>query len=129
MPERLITRRKQTWLAIGATTFFCACTWHNVEDLTIEATPPPLANEMDCPPISLEAEVLPIIETNCTVAGCHVVGTSLPHFETTDQVIAFAVQIDHRIRHWDMPPRPAEFLAREDMKTIQCWVQQGALDN
>ena len=78
--------------------------------------------------ISLESEVMPVIEANCAVTGCHGSSQS-PLLNTKEQIMANAERIKSRTSSGSMPPPEREDLAQEEIDLITCWVEDGAANN
>ncbi|MBR06714.1 MAG: hypothetical protein CMP48_03425 [Rickettsiales bacterium] len=77
---------------------------------------------------SLANEVMPIIEANCAVNGCH--GTSQqPVLNTKAAVMASASRIGVRTSAGTMPPAGRTPLTQEQIDQIACWANDGAPDN
>jgi len=97
--------------------FFCGC----VKEKTT-------ANE--CSGNSFAKDVAPIIETHCAITGCHVAGFPPGDFTTYNGLHAvvengfFQLKV---LQQKIMPP--ADSLCDSDLRVLQCWVDQGALNN
>lgn len=76
--------------------------------------------------VSLADHIMPIIENNCAISGCHL-DTRSPLYENSDDVIAAAERIRVRTTAGTMPPSGA--LDAEDVAMITAWVECGAEDN
>ena len=80
--------------------------------------------------ISLTTDVLPIIQADCAVPGCHVAGGQSPNFEVRANIINRADRIRERTSNGTMPPSSSgRSLTGSEIEAIRCWVAQGALDN
>ncbi len=77
---------------------------------------------------SLESEVMPIIEVNCAVTGCHGSSQS-PLLNTKEQIMANAERINSRTSSGSMPPPEREDLTQREIDLITCWVEDGAANN
>ena len=102
---------------------FAACAYDNAEDLY---------GEPDCPPdgVSFTEEILPIIQNNCAIAGCHVEGRQLPTLETYDQIAANSEKVKIRTGNGTMPPGSSgKSLTQDEINHISCWVESGSPDN
>ena len=85
-------------------------------------------NLIECSEITYSQNVKPIIDSSCAISGCHIAGTGLPSWETLSTVQAFADEIKRRTEIRDMP-RGGGVLSIDEITTIACWVDGGALDN
>lgn len=87
--------------------------------------------------ISFDLEVMPIIQTYCSVAqdpqgfGCHVPdGRANTDFLQFDVIQANALEIKNRVLTRNMPRSNSGLtLTTEQIETIVCWVNDGALNN
>jgi len=77
---------------------------------------------------SLDAAVMPIIETNCAISGCHDGGNNLPDWSLKGNVISYASIIKQRTGSGSMPPMGSS-ISDEEIDIIACWVDDGAEDN
>ena len=92
--------------------------------------PPPGSGDCATSTASLSNDVLPIVQQNCAVAGCHVSGTGRANFTDKNVVIQFASQIRTNTSSGVMPPPSSgKSLTEAEKKLISCWVQNGAKDN
>lgn len=81
-------------------------------------------------PVSLSADIMPLLESNCAIEGCHVSGSGLPDFMNKETVLAHADDIAKRTREGSMPPPYSGItLTTEEIEMITCWVDQGKEDN
>lgn len=85
----------------------------------------------DCSvPVSLSGEIMPLLQSNCAIEGCHVAGTGLPDFARKENVLEYAGEIKRRTREGSMPPPYSGIeLTSEEISKITCWVDQGKQDN
>lgn len=103
---------------------FLTCTSENEEDLLPEVE---RCGEL---PVSLSNDIIPIINQNCAVSGCHVSGSSRVNLSVKDNILQHADQIKSFTQSGFMPPqRSGKQLSEQEKETIFCWVDQGALDN
>lgn len=80
--------------------------------------------------VSLGAQVLPVLESNCAVEFCHSAGSGLPDFSVKANVMEYAAEIKKRTREGSMPPPSSGMtLTSEEINRISCWVDQGKQDN
>ncbi|MCE7057891.1 2-polyprenyl-6-methoxyphenol hydroxylase [Algoriphagus sp. AGSA1] len=92
--------------------------------------PPPSANRCEDSNASLSADIIPILQQNCAVSGCHVAGTGRADFTVDDNIIQFASQISTNTQAGTMPPSGSgRSLSNEQKELIFCWVNGGAKDN
>ena len=84
--------------------------------------------------VSFVAAIRPIIETKCAISGCHNgdMGPGL-NWMNFDQFHARAQSglVKFRVTNHIMPPSysPAGPLTQEQINTIACWADQGAVNN
>jgi len=81
-----------------------------------------------CKNVRLSADIMPIINANCAINTCHANAIS-PLLNSTESVIANAVQIKERTGDGSMPPGGHAPLTAQEIDLIACWVDGGALDN
>ncbi|MGL1889158.1 MAG: hypothetical protein OCD76_21775 [Reichenbachiella sp.] len=80
--------------------------------------------------ISYATSITTIIDTNCSVTGCHVAGTGLPSFDEFSVVQENADRIKERTQNKSMPPSSSgRTLTDAEIMAIACWVDDDALDN
>ncbi|HEY9559296.1 MAG TPA: hypothetical protein VIR29_00765 [Anseongella sp.] len=85
----------------------------------------------DCStPVSLSSEIMPLLQSNCAIEGCHTAGTGLPDFSLKGNVLEYASEVKRRTAEGSMPPPYSGIeLSREEIMMISCWVDQGTLNN
>lgn len=99
-----------------------SCEYHDIPQYTCAQT------------YAFQADILPIIETKCAIAGCHN-GDMGPELKWTDfeqfHKRAESGLVRYRVTHRIMPPSfsPAGPLTQEQINAIACWSEQGALNN
>lgn len=77
--------------------------------------------------VSLSNDIMPIIDSDCTISSCHrLVG---PPLETEENVIEIAELIQAAVASGSMPPPTEPDLTEEEVSLISCWVADGALKN
>ncbi len=111
------------WLLLLACTLF-SCTNENEADL--------LPEEERCgeQPASLSGDIIPIINQNCAISGCHVSGSERVNLSEPENIIQFANQIRNFTQSGFMPaPESGKQLTAAELESIYCWVENGALDN
>lgn len=78
-------------------------------------------------PASLTEDVIPIINANCAISGCHVTGFRSPDFSKKENIITAASSIKFRTQSRTMPPSSSgKSLSLDEIETISCWVDNGA---
>jgi len=79
--------------------------------------------------LSLAADIKPILQNNCALAGCHV-GGALPDFRNSETIVANAANIRTMTSTRTMPPAESgKTLSQEQIDRIACWVADGAPNN
>lgn len=79
--------------------------------------------------VSYSNEIVPILETNCMISGCHCDGNSLC-FDTYENVKANALGIRDRTTARAMPPSySGKTLTDNEITDIANWVYQGTQNN
>lgn len=98
------------------------CTYENEEELfgTIEPDSDPVL-------VNLSSQVIPIMNSNCAISGCHVAGVQFPNLLIKANIIANASSIKSRTQSGNMPKGGSLSLAEKNL--IKNWVDQGANDN
>ncbi len=95
-----------------------------------------MENVEDCPsdPITYKADIKLLLNTYCAYAGCHD-GTRPSDFRTYDAMEPWLTEdqfVDRVINQRDMPPGNSTpgltEIPEEEIMMIQCWVQQGYLE-
>ena len=103
--------------------FSISCTYDNAEELY---------GTRECEPdeISFSEDIMPIIATNCAIAGCHVSGQQRPTLENYGQISANAERVEFRTSNGTMPPSTSGLrLSQDEINAISCWVDAGAPEN
>ena len=92
--------------------------------------PPPSAARCETSNPKLSADILPIIQQNCAVAGCHVSGTGRADFTVKDNILQFSGTMLAHTQSGFMPPAGSGMsITVAQKELIYCWVTKGALDN
>ncbi|MEB2782544.1 2-polyprenyl-6-methoxyphenol hydroxylase [Algoriphagus persicinus] len=92
--------------------------------------PPPSSVRCEDSNASLSADIVPILQQNCAVSGCHVDGTGRADFTVKDNILQFSSQIRANTQSGIMPPASSgRSLSSEQKELIYCWVTAGAKDN
>jgi hypothetical protein len=76
--------------------------------------------------VSFTASISPIIETNCTVTGCHN-GSQFPDFRVFKNIHDNASQIKTLTSNRTMPQEGS--ITQAEINIIACWVDDGAPEN
>jgi ribosomal protein S16 len=82
--------------------------------------------------IYYSSTIAPLITTNCAVLGCHDAGSGNGDYTTITDLQADALngKLKNRVVVvMDMPEFPVKPLSAIDVNKINCWIQQGALNN
>lgn len=77
---------------------------------------------------TLGGDIMPIIETNCAITGCHRDAVS-PRFTSNEAIVNAANRIRARTTARTMPPSGRPDLSDEEIAKITCWVEDGAPNN
>ncbi len=73
--------------------------------------------------------VASIINTNCAISGCHS-GNQSPKLSTFSEVSGSAARVLSRVASRSMPPRSSGLtLSDAEIKSIECWVEDGSPQN
>ena len=78
---------------------------------------------------SYNDDIVPIINTNCAVSGCHDGNSSPPDWTDLALVQENAENIKTRTMDGSMPPPGRQDLQATEIQAIACWVDDGALNN
>jgi len=120
---------KNVLLFLFAGLFMSSC----LKDKTVEPTPPPSGPCADT--VSFNEELLPeIFNLSCNTSGCHDAGAGSAGYvlETHDQISSNANVIFNVINHdagFVPMPYGGEQLADSLIQKVDCWIQQGKLNN
>lgn len=83
--------------------------------------------------VSFSADVLPIIDLNCAISGCHVDGGEGPgllaEYETVRDYVDSGDLENRVFNSPEDPMPPTGQLGECDLEIILHWINQGALDN
>ena len=92
--------------------------------------PPPDATRCEDSNASLITDIMPILQQNCAVSGCHVAGTGRVDFTVKDNVIQNSSAIRANTQSGIMPPPASgKSISNAQKELIYCWVTAGAKDN
>ncbi len=79
---------------------------------------------------SLAIDIVPIIQTNCAISGCHVSGAQSPNLSNRSGIISSAQRVLARTSQRTMPPSGSgKSLTDAQIESIRCWVESGAKDD
>ncbi len=98
-----------------------SCVYH---DSSIEEEP--LPNNCEDRIVSWQEDILPIIEQSCAVSGCHN-GISRVDFRSYNSAKSNAADIRDMTKDRSMPFDST--LPQDQIDLIECWVNNGALNN
>ena len=101
-----------------------ACTYENEEELFDTIEPDPGSDPVV---VNLSSQVIPIVNSNCAVSGCHVAGVQFPNLLIKANIISNASSIRSRTQSGNMPKGGSLSLAEKNL--IKNWVDQEAKDN
>lgn len=89
----------------------------------------PGANDCSTGNISFAADVQPLIQTSCAIAGCHDAGSGNKGgpFTNYTQIKNKAATIKGQVTSGAMPQGSS--LTAAQIQLISCWVDSGALNN
>jgi hypothetical protein len=105
------------WISVM---LFTSCYYDNEEKLY---------GLVDCSkvPATYTKDVGPIIVASCAYSGCHAIGGSLPELNTMAKVQSNAALVKKDVLSGKMPLTGS--LSKQQIQTIQCWVDSGAPAN
>lgn len=92
-------------------------------------------NQVNCDTeISYASDIQPLLNTNCSTSGCHDAQSNSAGyvFENYSQANDNASIILSVIKHengFQAMPQNAAKLSDEQIKLVECWIQQGKLNN
>lgn len=116
-------KHRMLLLLIPAMIILTHCNYENEEELFGE-------NDCSTQPASLTEDVIPIININCAISGCHEPGVQAPDLTQKENIIASAPLIKTQVQTRTMPPSDTELpLSTHEIQTIVCWVDNGAQEN
>jgi hypothetical protein len=79
---------------------------------------------------TLSDDVLPIVNQNCAISGCHVSGTGRVNLSVKGNIIQNANQIRDFTQSGFMPAAGSGLSLNDEQKlAIYCWVESGAKDD
>jgi uncharacterized membrane protein len=120
---------KLPWAAIASFAAFLlisiSCASESEDQL-----PPPDSTRCEDSNVKLSTDILPIIQQNCAISGCHVSGTGRADFTVKDNILQLASTISAHTQSGFMPPAGSGMSITDvEKELIYCWVKKGALDN
>ncbi len=77
--------------------------------------------------ISFSQTILPIIQTDCAISGCHVSGAQAPDLTVRSNIFSAATRIKNQVETRNMPR--GRTLTSTEIQHIICWFNDGAPDN
>ena len=78
--------------------------------------------------VTLMGDIMPIVNTNCAITGCHADAVS-PRMTSSEAIINAANRIMARTTARTMPPSGRPDLSNDEIAKIACWVEDGAPNN
>ena len=97
-----------------------SCVYH---DLTPQSHTVPMVR---CDTISWQRHILPIMEQNCAIKGCHDGKTRLD-WRDYETIKDFAASVEITTLDHSMPPDFS--ISDKEIQSIRCWVDGGAPEN
>lgn len=92
--------------------------------------PPPTADRCEDNNATLSGVIMPIIQQNCAVSGCHVAGTGRVDFTVKENILENSGLIRANTQAGIMPPPGSgKSISAAQKELIFCWVNNGAQDN
>lgn len=124
------TTMKKLYILIAIPTFIFACKKDKAEDPDQKDTAPET-----CATISYSTDIQPIFNGSCSSASCHGGGSPADGIDLTNHAGASAVNSDrllgsikHEAGYENMPQIGAK-LSDANIQKIECWIEQGKLNN
>ena len=77
--------------------------------------------------ISFNEAILPIIEVDCAISGCHVTGAQAPDLTVRSNIFSAATRIKNQVETRNMPR--GRTLTSTEIEKIICWFNDGSPDN
>jgi hypothetical protein len=90
------------------------------------------APSLGCSIMSYTTDIQPIIMAKCATAGCHIAGASQGDFTVFTEFKAKADGglVKNRVFVTkDMPPAGSPPLTEDELRKLNCWLEQGAQNN
>lgn len=92
--------------------------------------PMPVEDKCEDSNVSLVDDIIPTLQQNCAISGCHVEGTGRVDFTIKENIIQVATQIRTNTESGFMPPASSGLsLTTAEKEEIFCWVSSGAKNN
>jgi hypothetical protein len=107
-------------LLICGASFFSSCLFEKSDAPSIDP----------CSSITYSKNVVPIINTHCAINACHVAGFAQGDFTSYDILFSKVENGSFQLRVFElriMPPNDS--LNDEELATLQCWINNGALND
>jgi hypothetical protein len=79
--------------------------------------------------IKYSANIKPILDKSCNLAGCHVSGGRPPDLTKYATVFSQRAQVKSQTANRSMPPGGVQALTADEIAAIACWVDDGGLNN
>ena len=119
----------KTKFILSVLTFFAiqlmvACTYENEEELFDLVDSNSVSEPIE---VSLTNDIIPIINADCAISGCHVAGGQFPNLTVKANIISSASRTRSETQSGEMPRGRTLSLAEKNL--IKNWVDQGAKDN
>ena len=104
-----------------ASLFITGCTFDKIESAPV----------FECSqPVSFVATIQPLINAHCAVSGCHVAGFTPGDFTSYAGIKLKAENGNLRLMVVDLKIMPPDSsITKDERKLIECWLNQGALNN
>ena len=88
---------------------------------------------IDCDTVKFSTTIAPLLQNNCTNVGCHDVGSALTNGDYTTYAGIETVAKNDTMRQKvliDMTmPKGTAVLTQTQLDQVECWLDDGALDN
>ncbi|MEB2773732.1 2-polyprenyl-6-methoxyphenol hydroxylase [Algoriphagus sp. D3-2-R+10] len=125
-----ISIQKHQWAILASITALLLISISCSSESEDQLPTPPTSDRCEDSNASLSTDIIPILQQNCAISGCHVAGTGRADFTVDDNIIQFASQIRTNTQSGIMPPSTSgKTLTTEQKELIFCWVSGGAKDN
>lgn len=78
--------------------------------------------------VSFSAEVFPIINSNCSLSGCHDANSQNNPLTSYEEIVSNVDNVEYLVGVGTMPP-PPNLLSQAEKELILLWIDQGAPNN